>query len=663
MSRNRGDQAGSVAKRFATYALIMLVPVLVLGFVLAASYRTEANRRGIAQGRSEAVLMAETAVQPLLDGRPLSRGLSPAETTALRHLVAGVVANGDVQRLRIRDLSGRVVFSDDGSGYNQRPEDGAFAAARGTGVARLTHLNSDSVDTGRVGGESVEVYLPLQAGSPATRVGVMEVYLPYAPIRADVNAGLGALYRNLGIGLAVLYLILFGVSYSVTRGLRRQVELNAYLAEHDTLTDLPNRTLFHRLAEAALARGLRRGQPTAIAIVDLDRFKEINETLGHPNGDRLLAALGQRLASHLRGFDALARLGGDEFGIIVNNVDDAGRVLHRIREVIGQEITVSGIPLSVESSIGYAVSPDDGTDVDELMQRADVAMYEAKRRHAGVVRYDRAVNHYDPDNLALVTELRHAIDSDQLVLHYQPKIRLEDGRIEGLEALIRWQHPTAGLLYPDRFIPLAEQTDLIDPLTAWVVERALRDLARIRAAAGAVPLTMAVNVSARNLVRAGFADQVVGVLDAVGVPARYLSIEVTETALMTDPAGAALVLGELHTAGVQISIDDFGTGQTSLGYLSALPIDELKIDRSFIADMLDDPDHAAIVRSIVELGHNLSFRVVGEGVETERTLVALAGTGCDVAQGYLIARPMSPARLDQWLKEAHHRVIASVGPS
>jgi diguanylate cyclase len=648
MRRTGAIRQRSAGRLFVTYGAITLIPVLLLGFVLAISYRSEADQRGVAEGRSEALLMAQTAVQPLLNGKPLSQGLSQTETDGLRHLVADSVRNRDVLRLRLRNLAGQVVFSDDGSGFGQRADDEALSAARGTVVADLTRLNSDSVDTGRIGPEAVEIYQPLEAGSPLRRVGVLELYLPYAPISADVTAGLHTLERNLAIGLAALYLALFVISASVSRRLRRQVNLNAYLAEHDALTDLPNRTLFHRRVEDELVRGKRKRQPTTVAIIDLDRFKEVNDTLGHHNGDRLLAALSQRLAAHLRGLDAVARLGGDEFGIVISGITDPDDFLRRIRDVIEHEVNINGLPLSVEASIGYVIAPTDGNDVDELLQMADVAMYEAKRQHAGVVRYETTQNHYDASNLALVAELRHAIEADQLVLHYQPKTRLHDHRVEAVEALLRWQHPEYGLLYPDRFVPLAEQTDLIDKLTEWVVVTALKDL--VSFGPDNNHLTVAVNVSARNLGRPAFAGQILTALEKAGVPPRRLIVEVTETALMSDPSRATAVLGELSAAGVRISLDDFGQGQTSLGYLSTLPIYELKIDKMFVTDMTDNPAHAAIVRSVVELGHNLAFRVVAEGVETQVVLDGLADTGCDLAQGFLFARPMPADALAGWLR-------------
>jgi diguanylate cyclase (GGDEF)-like protein len=633
----------------ATYAAISLVPVIVLGLALSWSYRSEARQRGIAEGRSEALLVARTAVEPRLNGRPLSLGLTPAEKASMQTLVGSAVRDHDILRLRLRDLAGNLVYADSGSSRDRKPEDEALDAAHGEVVADVTRLNSDPGDVGKIGPAAVEVYLPLTAGEFGRRVGVLEIYLPYAPISADVTAGLGMLYRDLILGLAGLYVALFAISLSVSRRLRQQLKVNTYLAEHDALTDLPNRTLFLRRAGEAVAAARRGGPPMAIAIVDLDRFKEVNDTLGHHNGDHLLTELAQRLGTYMRPTDTVARLGGDEFGIILREVSDPAEVLWRIRTVIEFEVSVSGLPLSVDSSIGYVVAPEDGTEVDELLQRADVAMYVAKEQHSGVVRYRPDQNHYDAANLSLIGELRQAIDADQLVLHYQPKANLATGEVHAVEALVRWSHPTLGLLYPDRFVPLVEQTDLIDKLTEWVVHRALHDLGALGRAAA--DLTVAVNVSARNLGRPGFAEMVIRELGASGIAAERLVVEITETALLADPESAAAVLRQLDALGVEVSIDDFGSGHTSLGYLSELPIHELKVDRSFISDMLVNPAHAAIVRSIVDLGHNLGLRVVGEGVETLETWEVLRATRCDSAQGYLLARPMAVEHLAGWLAD------------
>jgi diguanylate cyclase (GGDEF)-like protein len=640
-------RARSLARLFVTYAAITAVPVVLLGVALAATYRTEAQDRGLSVGRSEAVLVAQTAVEPVLDGRPLSQGLSPAETTAMHRLVTRAVGNHDILRLRLRNLAGYVVFSDDGSGFALKPEGPAHAAAlHGTIAARLTRLNTDDNDKGPKGPRAVEIYEPLYAGTPVHRVGVLEMYLPYEPIAADVSDGLHTLYRDLAVGLGALYVVLFLISVSVSRRLRQQVKENKFLAEHDPLTDLPNRSLFHQRAREAVVHAVRSDSRAAIAIVDLDLFNEVNDTLGHDSGDQLLTQLAQRLADHTRPQDAVARLGGDEFGVILSEVGDAEEVLRRLRDIIEHEVEVSGLPLSVESSIGYVIVPDDGIDVDDLLQHADVAMYLAKAQHVGVMHYDADHDHYDAANLGLIADLRRAIDAGELVMHYQPKAALDDGRVEAVEALVRWQHPSLGLLYPDRFIPLCEQTDLIDRLTTWVMRTALTDIRDLG------DVSVSVNVSARTLGRARFADQVIGVLADLDVAPDRLIIEITETALLTDPPRASAVLAQLDAVGVRVSLDDFGIGQTSLGYLSSLPVHELKIDKSFVMDMLANPAHAAIVRSIVDLGHNLKLLVVGEGVETDDVFATLREAGCDLAQGYLLARPMPVDQLRGWLLAA-----------
>jgi diguanylate cyclase (GGDEF)-like protein len=633
----------STVRRFALYALMSLIPVLVLGVVLAAAIRAEATRRGLAEGRTNAILFAQMAIEPQLDGRPLSAQLNPVERQRLRRLVQRAIGGRKVLRLRLRSSSGRVIFSGDGSGFGEPLDDEALAAARGTVVARLTHLNADSNDLGSAGVAAVEIYEPLSAGAPSRRVGVLELYLPYAPISRDVSGGLSVRYRDLAVGLAVLYLVLFAISVSATRGLRRQLAVNAFLAEHDTLTELPNRMLFHRYASLAVAASSRE-HPSALAIVDLDRFKEVNDTLGHHNGDRLLTELSRRLVAAMRPGDAVARLGGDEFGLVLRDIQDPEPMLRGLREVIDREVEIDDLPLSVEASIGFVLAPHDGDDVDVLLQGADLAMYAAKTQHAGVMHYTESLDQYDAHNLTLVSELRTGIDAGELILHYQPQVSLPEGRVTAVEALVRWQHPTEGLLHPGRFLPLAEQTDVIDKLTHWVIGTALREVA-----ARHPQLSVAVNVSARSLTRGSFADHVIGILRETGVPAAQLIVEVTETALLADPQRAAKVLERLSSIGVNISIDDFGQGHSSLAYLSVLPVTELKIDRSFVADMLENDAHQSIVRSIIDLGHNLDLRVVGEGVETAEVLAALRDGGCDAAQGFLLARPMPAASLPEWL--------------
>ena len=439
----------STGGRVTVYAAIILVPVIALGLVLAANYRAEAERRGLAEGRSEAILMAQTAVEPLLNGQPLSHGLSPAEEQAFRQMARAAISSGNIRRFRLRDLRGRVVFSDDGSGIHQRPEDEVLDAAAGRPVVRLTALNSDSVDTGRVGTESVEAYLPLTAGSPPRRVGVMEVYLPYAPINADVEAGLGDLYRNLAdrAGRALprpVRDLALG-----TRRLRRQVRLNAYLAEHDTLTGLPNRALFHR-AEAPSA-----GSPRWRIRRHRDhRPRPVQGGQRHPratsNGDLLLMVLAGRLELYVREARhprpaRRRRVRRDPAASTAPT--SPAEVLSRLRDGQPTRGEINRPAAAVEASVGFACAPEDGngrrTTPAATGRRRDVRR-EARPR--GVVRYRREQDHYDAGQPhAWIGELATAIAKDQLVLHYQPKIDLSDG--PGRSPSRRWSagstRPTA----------------------------------------------------------------------------------------------------------------------------------------------------------------------------------------------------------------------------
>ena len=635
------------ARLFAVYAVLSAIPILALGFILAANFRGEARQRGLMQGREEAALIAHTAIQPLLDGRPLSEGIDSAERPGL-NLLASQADDPQLLRLRLRGLDGRAVFSIDGTGRPAPVNPDALHAARGHVIAELTHLNADD-DAPTLGPRVVQVYLPLEAGIPRRRVGVLEAYLPYAPIAHDVSHLLATLYRDLVMGLGALYLVLFAITASVSGRLSSEGRRNAFLADNDTLTALPNRASFQRRAADAIADARRTGTPAAVAIIDLDRFKTINDTLGHRNGDTVLSALARRLRDEFDGSAFVARFGGDEFGVVLADGTQAAPTLWRLRKALDREVPVAGLTLAVQASIGYALAPDDGDDVDTLLQRADMAMYAAKDQHTGVARFEPSLDHYDAASLSLVAELRHAIDDGQLVLHYQPQQELRSGRVIALEALVRWQHPVQGLLFPDRFLPLAEQTDDIDRLTRWVLRRALTDLRSLSPERGGPRI--AVNVSARSLGRGELASEVLATLAELSMDPDRLIVEVTETAILADPERAADELRRLASAGVKVSLDDFGKGQTSVGHLSELPLHELKIDRAFVGDMDSDPAHAAIVRSMVELGHSLGLQVVAEGVETEEVSEQLREVGTDLVQGYLLSRPLPLDQIVVWLTE------------
>ena len=427
-------------------------------------------------------------------------------------------------------------------------------------------------------------------------------------------------------------------------------------AMHDELTGLPNRACFYDRTDQALRQAARDGSQTAVLLFDLDRFKEINDTLGHKYGDRVLAAIGPRIRGGLREGDTLARLGGDEFCVLLPRIGGLGSALQVAGRIIGlleEPFDVDGMSLAVDASCGIAIAPADGDSVDLLLQRSDVAMYVAKDSHASVVVYNDELNVNTPARLALLGELRTAIAHDQLVLYYQPKADLRTGRVQGVEALIRWQHPTLGLVPPDQFIPLAEHTGLIRPLTTWVLNTALRQLRQWQDdGEGGFPfgLSMAINLSTRSLLDDTFPAEVVAALDRWEVPAHLLELEITESAIMADPSRAYRLLTELAALGVKLAIDDFGTGYSSLAYLKNLPVDQLKIDRSFVMNMLDDPNDAIIVRSVIDLGHNLGLQTVAEGIEDGKTWAQLAALGCDSAQGYYLARPMPAEELAAWVR-------------
>ena len=351
-----------------------------------------------------------------------------------------------------------------------------------------------------------------------------------------------------------------------------------------------------------------------IAVVDLDGFRGINDALGHQNGDQLLTKLAARISSSVSGTDTVARLGGDEFGLILGDVENAQHTLEDLRTAIEREVEVCGIPLCVQGSIGYAVAPGDGADADQLLQHADVAMYAAKERNAGVARYSSELNNFDAAHLSLIGELRHAIDAGQLVLHYQPQTAIDTGKTIGVEALLRWMHPVDGLLPPDRFLPLAEQTDLIDRITTWVLHTAISEIVALGPAADG--LTVSINVSARSFGRVSLGREIIDTVRALDFAPQRLVIEVTETALLADPERAGTVVAHLAAHGVQVSLDDFGCGQTSLSHLSALDIRELKIDKDFVIGVENHHTHGAIAESIIYLGHKLGLRIVPRASRT-----------------------------------------------
>lgn len=429
------------------------------------------------------------------------------------------------------------------------------------------------------------------------------------------------------------------------RGAERAIQ---HLAYYDTLTDLPNRSLLQDRLQQALLSARRDKKSLALLVMDLDRFKEINNVLGHSYGDLLLQQVGPRLREVLRESDTVARLGGDEFAVLLLSIDLDGAILtaEKILRHFTNPFVVDCLSLEVETSIGIALFPEHGEDANTLLRRADMAMYEAKQQSSGYAVYSPQHERHNSSHLILMGDLRHAIDRNELFLQYQPKIDLRTRSIIGVEALVRWQHPSRGIVPPDQFIPLSEQGGLIKPLTLWVLKAALSQCRAWRQAG--LKLSVAVNLSARNLQDPQLPDQVAQLLQANDLGPGWLHLEITESVIMADPTRAMEILNQLSKMEVRLAIDDFGTGYSSLGYLKKLPVDEIKIDKSFVKEMAVEKDDAMIVRSTIDLAHNLGLKVVAEGVETQGIYDRLIALGCDAAQGYHISRPLSPADFVGW---------------
>ncbi len=423
-----------------------------------------------------------------------------------------------------------------------------------------------------------------------------------------------------------------------------------YRATHDPLTGLYSRNVLHQLFTSMVANAAG----AFLLLLDLDRFKEVNDTLGHHIGDGLLRQIAARLQQHLiPEKSVLCRLGGDEFAILVpGDVCHDKHALTFGRELLTalqQPFLVNDVQLEIGASIGVALYPEHGNDSHELLRSADVAMYAAKTRQQGVALYDPKLDMHSPERLRLIADLGHGIRERELVLHYQPKLDLRSGQISGCEALVRWQHPRRGLLGPDHFIALAEMSDVIHELTAHVIEEACWQLSQWREQE--LNLSMAVNLSARNLIDGRIVDCIERVIDRFKLPRGALELEITETTLMHDPAQAAVLLERIAALGVRLSVDDFGTGYSSLAYLRRLPIHTLKIDRAFISEMHDKPQDGVIVQSIISLGHNLGLEVVAEGVEDRGALNTLVALGCDQVQGYYLSRPLPAPQVLAWMQE------------
>ncbi len=439
---------------------------------------------------------------------------------------------------------------------------------------------------------------------------------------------------------------------AVTDKLERLYEQLDRMTYTDLLTQLPNRSFFQSRLEQAIVQAQHDNRTFALFIMDLDRFKEINDTLGHHIGDVLLQQVAIRLRDKLRESDTIARMGGDEFAVLLPTVTakQADMAARMLVQSLRSPFVVQSHQLDVGVSIGIALYPDHGVDAHTLIQRAEVAMYSAKQGGCGQVFYDPQMDRHHPAQLTLMGELRQAVEQEQFVLYYQPKIGLRTNRVVGVEALVRWCHPSGSLVMPDTFISLLEQTGLIRGLTSWVTHEALRMASELRSQGFELPI--AVNISARDLQNNGLAEELAEQLAAHQAAAEWLELEITESAVMSDIAGAHDLLTELADMGFKVVIDDFGTGYSSLAYLKRLPVHAVKIDKSFVMGMARDENDAAIVYTSIDLSHNLGLQVVAEGVDDEGVLMRLRSRGCDAVQGMYLSRPLSSEELTSWLAKS-----------
>ena len=640
--------------------VMLFVPLVVLAVVLTTSLGTGMRERALDNAEGQAALIAGITDDGEL-GRASSGGTSAAGRKRLDRAFERAFATDEVSGVQLLNRRGRVVYASDPAltgSVSRAPR--LMAALKGdpaSGTAATPKRPAEGSDAGN----KIEVYTPVRTGS-GVLAGALRVEMPAAPIEAAISSDSRRLYLILFAGLALLSLGLLRTVKGASGRLRDQATQNEHQALRDTLTGLPNRALFNRLLDQALAACPRNGK-VAVLLMDLDRFKEINDTLGHYNGDLVLERVGERLRTVLREGDTVARLGGDEFAMLLPQVHASESVVQtaaRVHLALEEPFTAGGLTLKIEASIGIAVYPEHGAKGGALLRSADVAMYAAKKAHSGHALYSPDQQQYSPARLGLVAQLARAMDQRELVLHYQPKARFSTGAVEGVEALVRWEHPQRGLLFPDEFIPVTEHTQMIRPLTIYVLETALE---RVRAwSRMGLDLTVAVNLSTQILLDLGLPDEIERMLSRVGAPPEKLVVEITESAIVYDPRRAQTVLQRLHDMGLKIAIDDFGTGYSSLVSLKQLPVSAIKIDKSFVMGMENDESDAALVKSTAQLGHNLGLEVVAEGVETPSAWKQLEGLGCDIAQGYYLSKPLADEQFLRWLT-AYREMFGGVLPT
>jgi diguanylate cyclase (GGDEF)-like protein len=643
------------------FAVASLVPTLILGIVLSvqikrAMYSHSAKVYGV---MTEGIfhIAADAVVRP--EDLELDEDAASPRSATLRALISRLGATDETVNVRVARPDGGVVFgSHDGDAGTAIKSGDAFRKAL-EGVVSSHIVRKEFAPLGGGLHDVIEVYLPVRFGAdPAVR-GVVVASGIDGPLMSDIKNDVRRMQISLAVGLAVLWLCSLRIVMSVSRRLRRTASENEYLALHDTLTDLPNRNVFNDRLTQAIAATARTRQQVGVLLIDLDGFKDVNDTLGHGKGDDLLREIAARLTRTVRGCDTVARLGGDEFAVVVTGIDgedDLCGLADRLTESLSGSVSLEGIEVALAASMGGSMYPVHALTPEELVRAADIAMYAAKASHEPFELYRADIDSHSPSRLALAAELRRALDvDDQLLLYYQPVASAATGQIDSVEALVRWNHPTRGMVPPDDFIPMAEQSGLIQRVSSKVLDLAVAQ-ARAWMDMG-LHISVSVNLSATDLRTMKTLDVVQATLERHGLPADRLELEVTETAILSSPDGAVALVSALRQLGVRIALDDFGTGYSSLTYLKRLNPDGIKIDRSFVDAMVHEPTDAEIVRSVINLAHSLDIGVTAEGVETQQHWDLLRALACDLIQGYHLARPLTPDAATAWLCD-HVRIHA-----
>jgi diguanylate cyclase (GGDEF)-like protein len=625
--------------------VVSVVAMLILGVALVwVTSRVMSD-----QARTDGIGLAQSiesyATAPVPEDAFTIGVLSPETAQDVAMQVSGF---SDLERLRLWTVDGTLLFDSraDATGFADGDRLDAAVRQQEPDARVVTEVRGD--EFGGTESTLLDVYVPID--HDGTVVGAAEVMLDYSGTTAAVASAVRTVSLVVAGGLVILWLLLFRTVWNASRRLQSSALENARLALLDSLTGLPNRRMLADRLGRAIADSTLTGSTVGLALLDVDRFKDINDSLGHDRGDELLEQVAARLRGALREDDMVARLGGDEFAILlpdVRSVADADAAARRVRQLFVPPFMLGDLALHVDTSIGVACLPDHAEDASSLMRMADVAMYTAKTHRLGVSVYSPEEDDSSPARLVLLGDLHRALSvEDELELHYQPKIDLRTGRTVGLEALMRWRHPTRGMLPPDLFVPLAEQSGLIHDLTRYALGVCVAQLAAWRREGGE-PVPVAVNLSAHDVTSPAVVEVIEGLLARYDVPPELLEVEITETALVTDPSRVVPVLQRLGDTGVRVSIDDFGIGNTSISQLRDLPVHGLKIDRLFVADLgaTGRRGSEVVVKAMVDLAHSFGLEVVAEGVEDDGTAEALRRLTVDQAQGYLYSRAVPAARL------------------